>query len=46
VLVRYPSRASFLEMMTSDDYARANVDREAGVEDHVILATAETYSKL
>jgi len=46
VLVRYPSRASFLDMMTSDDYARASVDREAGVEDHVILATAETYSKL
>ena len=46
VLVRYPSRASFLDMMTSDDYARANVDREAGVEEHVILATAETYSKM
>jgi len=45
VLVRYPSRASFLDMMTSEEYARANIDREAGVEDHVILATAETYSK-
>ena len=46
VLVRYPSRASFLDMMASEEYARANIDREAGLADHVILATAETYSKL
>jgi uncharacterized protein (DUF1330 family) len=46
VLVRYPSRAAFLDMMTSDDYARANVHRENGVEDHVILAANETYSKV
>ena len=46
VLVQYPSRAAFLDMMTSDDYARANVHRENGVEDHVILAAEETYSKL
>ena len=45
VLVRYPSRAAFLDMMTSADYARANAQRENGVEDHVILATRETYSK-
>jgi uncharacterized protein (DUF1330 family) len=46
VLVRYPSRATFLEMVTSDAYAAANVHRENGVEDHVIMATTETYSKL
>ncbi|HZQ72549.1 MAG TPA: DUF1330 domain-containing protein [Burkholderiales bacterium] len=46
VLVRYPSRAAFLGMMTSAEYARANVHRENGLEDHVILATSETYSKL
>jgi uncharacterized protein (DUF1330 family) len=45
VLVMYPSRAAFLDMVTSQDYARANVHREAGVEEHLILATGETYSK-
>ena len=45
VLVRYPSRAAFLDMMTSAAYATANIDREAGVEDHLIIASAETYSK-
>jgi len=45
VLVRYPSRKAFLDMVTSPEYARANVHRENGVDDHVILATTETYSK-
>ncbi|HVY89524.1 MAG TPA: DUF1330 domain-containing protein [Hyphomonadaceae bacterium] len=44
-LVRYPSRAKFLEMVTSSDYAVANDHRENGVEDHLILASTETYSK-
>jgi len=46
VLVRYPSRAAFLDMVTSPEYAKANVHREAGVRNHVILASTETYSKL
>ena len=46
VLVRYPSRAAFLDMTTSPEYAAANVHRENGVEDHVIIASTETYSKL
>ena len=46
VLVQYPSRAAFLEMMTSPEYAAINVDRENGVEDHVILSVNQTYSKL
>jgi uncharacterized protein (DUF1330 family) len=46
VLVMYPSRAAFLDMVTSPDYARANVHREAGAEEHLILATNQTYSKL
>ncbi len=46
VLAHYPSRAAFLEMMTSPEYAAINVERENGVEDHVILAANETYSKL
>ena len=46
VLVRYPSRAAFLDMMRSPEYAAANVHRELAVAKHVILATTETYSKL
>jgi uncharacterized protein (DUF1330 family) len=46
VLVRYPSRAAFLDMVTSHAYAAANVHREHGVEDHLILASRETYSKV
>ena len=45
VLVRYPSRKAFLAMVTSPEYAQANVHRENGVEDHLILAATETYSK-
>lgn len=45
VLVRYPSRAAFLDMTTSPEYAAANVHRENGVEDHVIIASTQTYSK-
>ncbi|TAK45292.1 MAG: DUF1330 domain-containing protein [Betaproteobacteria bacterium] len=45
VLVRYPSRSAFLDMMTSPEYATANIDRENAVDDHVIIAATETYSK-
>ena len=45
VVVWYPSRAAFLSMMTSPEYALANVDRENAVADHVILAAKESYSK-
>jgi len=45
-LAHYPSRAAFLEMMTSPEYAAINSDRENGVEDHVILAASQVYSKL
>jgi uncharacterized protein (DUF1330 family) len=45
VLAQYPSPAAFLSMMTSPEYALANIDRENGVEDHVILAANQTYSK-
>ena len=46
VLVQYPSRAAFLDMMNSPEYAAANVHREQAVETHAILATTQTYSKL
>jgi uncharacterized protein (DUF1330 family) len=45
-LAHYPSRAAFLEMMTSPEYAAINSDRENGVEDHVILAASQVYSRL
>lgn len=44
-LVRYPSRAAFIDMMTSADYAAANVERENGCADHTIIAVKETYRK-
>jgi uncharacterized protein (DUF1330 family) len=45
VLVRYPSRGAFLAMVTSEPYARANLHRDNGVADHVIIATRQTYAK-
>ena len=46
VLVRYPSRAAFLDMMRSPEYAAANVHRQQAVAKHVILSSTETYSKM
>ena len=45
-LVRYPSRAAFIGMMTSPEYAQANVERENGCAAHTIIAIRETYNKL
>ena len=36
VLVRYPSRAAFLDMMQSKEYAAANVHREQAIDRHVL----------
>jgi len=44
-LVRYPSRAAFLAMMHSPEYAEANIERENGCADHAIVAMRETYRK-
>jgi uncharacterized protein (DUF1330 family) len=46
VLVRYPSRAAFVDMVGSPDYAQANPERERAVQRHVIVAACETYSKM
>lgn len=46
VLVSYPSRAAFIDMMTSDEYAAVNPHRLNGLAKHVILATTTQYSKL
>lgn len=45
-LVRYPSRAAFLDMTTSSAYVAANVERENGCADHAIIAVSETYNGL
>lgn len=45
-LVYYPSVAAFIDMMTSADYEqRCDPHRTNGCEAHVIIATAEAYSK-
>ena len=44
-LVRYPSRAAFLDMMKSTEYAAANIERENGCADHAIVAVRETYNR-
>ncbi len=46
VLVRYPSRAVFVDMIRSPEYATANELREQAVARHVVLASTEAYSKL
>jgi uncharacterized protein (DUF1330 family) len=45
-LVRYPSRAAFVDMMTSPEYAQANIERENGCTAHTIIAVRETYNKM
>ena len=45
-LVYYPSVAAFLDMMTSADYENlSDPYRRNGCAEHVIIATAEAYSK-
>ena len=45
VLVQYPDRQSFVDVMTSAEYAAINVHRHAGLSRHVILPVTETYTK-
>tara|TARA_Y100000590_G_scaffold242399_1_gene272439 strand:+ start:338 stop:721 length:384 start_codon:yes stop_codon:yes gene_type:complete len=39
VLVEYPNRSAFLELVSNSVYSKANVDRKNGVEKHVIMAS-------
>lgn len=39
LLVYYPSRAAFIDMVTSAEYLAANEHRLNGVEKHIILAS-------
>jgi len=45
VLVRCPSRAAFVDMVGSPEYAVASLHREHAVARNVIVASAKTYSK-
>lgn len=45
VLVRYPSRQAFVDVMTSDAYAAINPHRLAALTKHLLLPVTETYSK-
>lgn len=45
-LVRYPSRAAFLRMMESDEFARLNPERERCLEDQVILFAAQNFPNI
>jgi uncharacterized protein (DUF1330 family) len=40
ILVEYPSRKVFLEMLSSSEYRNAHVDREQGLERTVLYATS------
>jgi uncharacterized protein (DUF1330 family) len=45
-LVYYPDVAAFIDMMTSADYENlSDPHRRNGCAEHVIIATAEAYSK-
>jgi uncharacterized protein (DUF1330 family) len=39
VLVQYPSRAAFLDMISSEDYLAAHANREAALSDSRLVAT-------
>jgi hypothetical protein len=45
-LVYYPSVAAFIDMMTSADYENmSDPHRRNGCAEHLIICTAEAYSK-
>ncbi len=45
MLVEYPSRQAFIEMVSSSEYLVANQDREAGLDRAVLLATDPIFSR-
>ncbi|HNY65981.1 MAG TPA: DUF1330 domain-containing protein [Deltaproteobacteria bacterium] len=45
MLVEYPSRQAFLQMVSSPEYLEANQDREAGLERTVLLAADPLFSR-
>lgn len=45
-LVSYPTAGTFLDMMQSEEYGKANVHRANGCEAHLIMAVNETFNGL
>jgi len=45
VLVQYPTRDAFIDMMTSAAYAECNVHRLNGLERHTIIAVDEQFNR-
>ena len=43
VLVQYPSRAAFIDMVTSAEYLEAHVHREAGLADSRLVAMTPNH---
>ncbi len=45
VLVQYPNRTAFIDMMTSPEYEACNFHRLNGLERHTIIAIDEQFSR-
>ena len=45
VLVQYPTRDAFIDMMTSAAYVECNVHRLNGLERHTIISVDEQFSR-
>jgi len=45
-LVEYPSRAAFIEMVSSPDYLEAHAEREAGLERTIVVACSPAPNAL
>ena len=46
VLVQYPSRAAFLDMVSQPEYLKAHEHRESGLERTVLVACTEAMNRL
>ncbi len=46
ILVRYPSRAAFIDMVTQPDYLKAHEHRESGLERTMLVACTQRLSAL
>jgi uncharacterized protein (DUF1330 family) len=46
VLVEYPSRQSFIEMVSNPDYMKAHEHREAGLERTIVIACTPVVDRI
>ena len=46
VLVEYPSRQSFIEMVSNPDYTKAHKHREAGLERTIVIACTPVVDRI